>query len=260
MLNMIIGADLDDSPGYWSEVIPYASYIHNRLPTKSGNSNAGKSPFESLFGYKSDVTAIRVFGCDAFAKLLNLQRSNPFSPVAQSYRMVGFSTTQKGYRLLDPTTNKIIVRCDVTFNEECFKLQTPERKKTGVNFPPQELMVNNRPKRNIIEKRDNEFIYDIKNLPAAQTAPQSSTLRATKHSVDIIGPSTAVETSAPEIQQQTSKTGKCQAKATKPSPPSENISTSRFMKIWKPRKLNNRKRTIENANWMKKPVFLTSKQ
>jgi hypothetical protein len=51
---------------FWGEAICTAVYVLNRAPTKALNN---KTPFESWFGRKPNVSHLRIFGCTASVKL-----------------------------------------------------------------------------------------------------------------------------------------------------------------------------------------------
>ena len=62
---------------------------------------------------------MRVFGCMAYAHVLDAQRQK-LDKKADKYRFVGYSIQSKGYRLLNEETGKVYVRRDVIFNEQDF--------------------------------------------------------------------------------------------------------------------------------------------
>ena len=51
----------------WDEAMHSTAYIQNRVPHSLVK---GKTPFEAYFGYKSDVSNLRVFGSTAWARIL----------------------------------------------------------------------------------------------------------------------------------------------------------------------------------------------
>ena len=92
-----------------------AAYIRNRVITTA----TGVTPYERWYGKKPDVSNFRVFGCTAYAHVPDSSRQK-LDQKAVKMRFVGYSLTQKGYRLYDENKRKIFIRRDVTFNETDF--------------------------------------------------------------------------------------------------------------------------------------------
>ena len=67
---MMVHAGLDDR--YWAEAVQTATYIKNRLPTRSLEHNV--TPYELWYGRKPDLSHIRVFGCTAYALVPDTKR------------------------------------------------------------------------------------------------------------------------------------------------------------------------------------------
>ncbi len=110
---MLSHANLEQ--GYWAEAISYAAYIRNRCVTSA----TGVTPFERWHSSKPDLSNIRVFGCVAYAHIPEEKRRK-FDSKSQKLRFVGYSPTQKGYRLYDAASNRLVTRRDVIFNEDDF--------------------------------------------------------------------------------------------------------------------------------------------
>ena len=112
---MISFARLPDS--YWGEAVSTAVYIRNRVPTRAFREKV--SPYEKWYNRRPDLSHLRVFGCVAYAHIPDCQR-NKLSKKAEKFRLVGYSLTSKGYRLLDEKTTKVVISRDVVFNENDF--------------------------------------------------------------------------------------------------------------------------------------------
>ena len=112
-LSMILHAGLSKS--FWGEAVCSAAYIRNRVITTA----TGTTPYERWYGKKPDVSNFRVFGCTAYAHVPDSLRQK-LDQKAVKMRFVGYSLTQKGYRLYDENKRKIFIRRDVTFNETDF--------------------------------------------------------------------------------------------------------------------------------------------
>ncbi|KAG8485839.1 hypothetical protein CXB51_019238 [Gossypium anomalum] len=100
----------------WAEAVNTAVYLQNRLPTKALDQ---KTPFEGWFGFKPSLAHLRVFGCLCYAQVPAVKRSK-LDKRAQAGILVGYSSIKKGYRILDPLTNKVQVSRDVVFDEKAY--------------------------------------------------------------------------------------------------------------------------------------------
>ena len=103
-----------------------ANHVQNRSLTKL---IVNKTPYEVLYNKKPNLNYLRVFGCKVIAHIEKHKRSK-FEPKGKVYRFIGYSSSSKGYRLLDPSDSKVIVRRDVKFLEDDFnfKLENSEEK------------------------------------------------------------------------------------------------------------------------------------
>ena len=93
---------------FWSEAVAWATYLQNRLPSRS----VEKTPFELFLGQRPDVGHIRVFGSRVFTYVPKEKRKK-FGDRAKEGVMIGYSDTIKGYRILDPNTDRIWHSCSV---------------------------------------------------------------------------------------------------------------------------------------------------
>ena len=104
--------------GLWGEALNYASFIHNNSVQPSiGN----QIPFEVFYGRRYPAKKMRVFGCDAFVYLDESIRGK-FQDRFRRGVFVGYDTTQDGFRILDPETNRLTVSRDVKTIETSFKM------------------------------------------------------------------------------------------------------------------------------------------
>ncbi|XP_070005780.1 uncharacterized protein [Nicotiana sylvestris] len=101
---------------YWGECIITVVYIINSLPSIILQ---GKSPYELLHHQKPSLEHLRVFGCLCYAT--TMLHDNKFSVRAKPAVHLGYSDTQKGYKLLDLATNHFFGHADHTLEP----LQTP---------------------------------------------------------------------------------------------------------------------------------------
>jgi hypothetical protein len=108
-------------PGrYWAEGLHTATYLLNRLPTKTIQAAC---PHMALFGSPPSYEHLRVFGCTCYP---NSSSTTPHKLSPRSTRCVflGYSSDHKGYRCLDLSTNCLIISRHVIFDEVSFPLAT----------------------------------------------------------------------------------------------------------------------------------------
>ena len=99
---------------YWAKAVSCAVYLLNRCPTKSLQ---GVIPEEAWSGHKPSVTHLRVFGCVAYAKILDARRTK-LDDKSEKCIFVGYGERRMGYRLYNPITKKAIMSRDVIFEED----------------------------------------------------------------------------------------------------------------------------------------------
>lgn len=117
---MLLGSGL--SPSLWAEAALAFVYTKNRSPHKALQREGVP---ESLFtGKPCSVAHLRPFGCRAWNYINGHQRSK-LQATAVPLIMVGYSTTSKAWRLLDPLTNKVTLGCHVKFQEDIFPALNP---------------------------------------------------------------------------------------------------------------------------------------
>lgn len=99
---------------YWGEAVTTAVYLLNRSPTKSVQD---KTPYEAWHGKKPQVDHLRTFGC-----LVHVKKIGPgvgkLSDRSSKMVLLGYEAGTKGYRLVDPVTEKLHISRDVVFEEE----------------------------------------------------------------------------------------------------------------------------------------------
>jgi hypothetical protein len=101
-------------PGYfWGEAVSTAVHILNRSPTRELD---GKMPYEAWHGEIPVVHYFRTFGCVAHVKITrpNLKKLDDRS---QKVIFVGYEVRSKAYRCYDPVNQRVIISCDVVFDE-----------------------------------------------------------------------------------------------------------------------------------------------
>ncbi|KAL2244201.1 UNVERIFIED_CONTAM: Retrovirus-related Pol polyprotein from transposon RE1 [Sesamum indicum] len=101
---------------FWGESVLAATYIMNRTPTHVLN---WRTPFEVLFGRVPTYSHLKVFGCLCFATNTNPHKTK-FDKRAHRCVFLGYSLTQKGYKVYDLEDHTLFTSRDVIFNEFSF--------------------------------------------------------------------------------------------------------------------------------------------
>ena len=134
--SMILSAKLPNN--LWGEALLSACHIHNRIPSRK----AKVSPYELWNGRKPNLNYIKVWGCLAFYRVIDPQRTKLGFRALKSV-FVGYAENSKAYRLLDLDSNVIVESRDVHFIENKFRhdstyelepTQTQIRDNLGMNF------------------------------------------------------------------------------------------------------------------------------
>ena len=131
---MILNAGLPFN--LWGEALLTACYIHNRVPSKRTHI----SPYEIWNGRKPNLNYFKVWGCIAYYRLPDSQRTKLGSRGIKSV-FVGYAQNSKAYILLDLESNVIVESIHVKFFENSFvKSQTmnePEKdQNTSIAYDP----------------------------------------------------------------------------------------------------------------------------
>ncbi|UYV79912.1 hypothetical protein LAZ67_18001028, partial [Cordylochernes scorpioides] len=96
----------------WAELIHTATYIRNRCP----RNNDCKTPHELFTKRKPVVSHLKIVGSKSFA-MNNRPNRSKFAPRSEEYKLIGYFTESKAYRLWKPGTRTIIKSRDVRFIE-----------------------------------------------------------------------------------------------------------------------------------------------
>lgn len=92
----------------------------------------GKSPHEVLYGKEPKIDHLRVFGCLRFASVLPKQ--DKFDPRARKVILMGYSETQRVYRVMDLESHQFYVCMDTTFMEHVFPFKKEVTAETYDNY------------------------------------------------------------------------------------------------------------------------------
>ena len=96
---------------FWTKAIVCLVYILKRAPTKEVKD---KSHYEVWTGRKPIVSHFRIFGCVAYAHILEEIRKK-LDDRGEKCIFLGYNETSKAYRLYKPATKKFVISRDVKF-------------------------------------------------------------------------------------------------------------------------------------------------
>ncbi|UYV77601.1 hypothetical protein LAZ67_15001684 [Cordylochernes scorpioides] len=97
----------------WAEAVNTAVYLLNRCTTKVlGNS----TPYEIWYKRKPSILHLKTFGCNAYVHIPKDNRKKLDRKSIRTF-FVGYTETNKNYRMWDPIARKIIISRDVIFTE-----------------------------------------------------------------------------------------------------------------------------------------------
>ena len=116
-------------PPYWAEALHTATLL-NILPTKTLDFS---TPHSALLGSAPSYDHLRVFGCKCYPNL-SATAPHKLAPRSALCIFLGYSAHHKGYRCLDPTTNRIIISRHVVFDESTFPFAEQTSPPTAADF------------------------------------------------------------------------------------------------------------------------------
>lgn len=96
----------------WAEAISTAAYVVNRLPTSGHDC----TPYEMFMGRKPTVSHLRVWGCRCF--VLQDKPRKKLDPASREGVFVGYEPKNRSWRVWLPSQQKIVVSCNVLFDEK----------------------------------------------------------------------------------------------------------------------------------------------
>ena len=113
---MLHGAKLKS--GFWGEALMTANYLRMRCPVKHLEDQK-VTPLEAFYGTRPNVEHLRVFGCRVSVHLPVEDRGRS-KMAARSYSgvMMGYSETQKAYRIWDIRNRQIKITRNCIFYKE----------------------------------------------------------------------------------------------------------------------------------------------
>lgn len=88
-----------------------ATHVINRTPN---NVLSWKTPCEILYGKKSDLSNLKVFGCLRYSANI-MPFKDKLDKRAMKCVFIGYNPSKKAYKLYDLNTHKVFVSRDVKF-------------------------------------------------------------------------------------------------------------------------------------------------
>jgi hypothetical protein len=107
-------------PTYWVESHHTATFLLNRLPTKTIRASC---LYFALFGTTPMYEHLRVFGCTCYPNM-SATAPHKLAPRSACCVFLGYSDHHKGYRCLDLSTNRLMISRRVVFDEVVFPFAT----------------------------------------------------------------------------------------------------------------------------------------
>ena len=104
----------------------------NRLPSPVLEN---QTPYERLTSEKHDYQSLRTFGCLCYSSTSPKNRTK-FDPRARACIFLGYTSSFKGYKLLDIETYSVFVSRHVIFHEEIFPFSSSTISDDVKNFFP----------------------------------------------------------------------------------------------------------------------------
>ena len=95
----------------WAEAVHTAVHLLNRCPTKALDNI---TPFEAYSGRKPCIAHLRIFGALCYGHVPKELKHKLESKSVKGI-FVGYATYEKGYRVFDPVTKKLILSIDIVF-------------------------------------------------------------------------------------------------------------------------------------------------
>ena len=114
---MLAWSDLPNT--FWSEAAQHATHLLNITPTSHGR-NGDMSPYRLRTGHEHDLSSLVPFGCLALVHVKPIDRGGKMNTAATTGVFLGHGEPSagglQGYRIYKPSTNRVVIRHDVSFN------------------------------------------------------------------------------------------------------------------------------------------------
>ncbi|KAM2677793.1 hypothetical protein EV1_004297 [Malus domestica] len=151
---------------FWAEAVGTAVYLQNRCPITSVK---GKTPFEAFTGRKPGIKHLRMFGCICYTHIPSQLRKK-FDEKARKGIFMGYGSCEKGYRVYDLQSKKIILSRSVVFNEDqCWSWEYRQ-----VETPVMSLVFENQTHGGDVQESPNETQVETAQSSQPSSSPTSA--------------------------------------------------------------------------------------
>lgn len=114
---------------FWGESVLCATYLINRMPLQSIDN---QTPYFRLYKESANLDHLKIFGCLVYFSTSRVNRSK-FDSRAAIGMFVGYSNTQKGYKVYDLKSNSIVFTRDIVFQENIFPYKIISSKNCSIS-------------------------------------------------------------------------------------------------------------------------------
>jgi len=139
MTRALLGHARLDVWSFWQDALLTAVFVHNRVTVVAEH---GKTMHELWTNHKPDLSLLRVFGCDAYVRVPDIDQPHPakLAPRAEAGVFVGYDIKRElCYRVRLASSGRVVVSRDVQFQEEAFTHgRTGEQQSTSQSSPQQQ--------------------------------------------------------------------------------------------------------------------------
>ncbi|UYV62645.1 hypothetical protein LAZ67_2001397 [Cordylochernes scorpioides] len=154
----------------WAEAVNTAVYLLNRCTTKVlGNS----TPYEIWYKRKPSILHLKTFGCNAYVHIPKDNRKKLDKKSIRTF-FVGYTETNKNYRMWDPIARKIIISRDVIFTEANTSENIQDNQQEQVTIYSEESVDNT----NTSSKPEESCRYPLRNRIRENEQTSTSCTRA----------------------------------------------------------------------------------
>ncbi len=115
---------------FWGEAYSYWAYARNR--TSVSFLDANSTPFETLYGFKPDISHLRIFGSPAYVRIPPTQRKKLDNKAFEGIFVGVYDDA--AYRIFVPGTHNVLKSCDVIFDEQrTFRTRKPHNPEPSIS-------------------------------------------------------------------------------------------------------------------------------
>ncbi|UYV63164.1 hypothetical protein LAZ67_2003325 [Cordylochernes scorpioides] len=139
----------------WAEAVNTAVYLLNRCTTKVLENS---TPYEIWYKRKPSILHLKTFGCNAYVHIPKDNRKKLDKKSIRTF-FVGYTETNKNYRMWDPIVRKIIISSDVIFTEANTSENIQDNQQEQVTIYSEESVDNT----NISSKPEESCRYPLRN-------------------------------------------------------------------------------------------------